>query len=312
MSEYLIIGDPHCKPDNLYKIEKLFNLVEAKGLTNVWLGDLLDTKDIIRAQCLNAYIHYFRNSNLKHIILVGNHDYTSSECTQHALEALKALNNVTVVDRPYFEGKTLFVPYFARIEDFRASIAPYELPKYLFMHQGVNGCDYGNGFIAENDMDISEVKRFDKVISGHFHTYQVKDNLTYLGTPFSHSFGESNQQKYLGIFYDSDGSLELIKTDFPKHMTVEFHLGHEVLDPIDFYDHNRVLLIGSREQVAEFDRSKYPGIKFIECPRVGPSKSIIRETQSPEDMYTNWFKEIKKETSEELYQLGLDILKDVS
>lgn len=312
--KYTIVGDLHAKPDNLDKVIKLFNKIESLGNPVIMLGDTLDTKEIIRGKCLNLIYTSLRNSKLNWIFIIGNHCWFSSECKEHSLEPLKALNNVTIVDRAYFEGKSLFVPYFARIEDFRASISPYTLPKYLFMHQGVNGCDYGNGFIAENDMDISEIKQFDRVISGHFHAYQSKDNLTYIGTPFSHSFGESNQQKYIGIFDDEDGSLELLKTDFPKHMTIEFHLsddGNHILDPIDYYDHNRVLLMGSREQIASFDRSKYSGVKFIECPRVGPTKSIIRETQSPDDMYTRWFKEIKKETNDEIYKLGMDILKDV-
>lgn len=307
MSKYLVVGDPHCQPDNLDKIKKLFSLVESYGLPTIWLGDLLHTKDIVRAQCLNAYMTYFTNTQLKHIILIGNHDWTSKDCKEHALEPLKALYDITIVDRPFQEGKTLFLPYSSSIEAFRASLSD---AKYLFMHQGVTGCDYGNGFIAENELPIEDLAAYEKVISGHFHRYQVKDNLTYLGTPFSHTFGESNQIKYLGIFDDSDGSLELIETDFPKHITEEYHIGLENHLNLDEENYNRVLLIGNREEVEEFDKAKYPGVKFIDCPRGIYSKSILQETQTPMDLYTKWFKEVKKESNQELFLLGARILQD--
>lgn len=314
MSKFTVIGDPHCKPENLDKIKRLFTIVESEGLPAIWMGDLLDTKDIVRAQCLNAYLTYFKSSKLEHIILTGNHDYTTADCKEHALEALKGLKNVTVVDKPHFEGKSLFLPYFSNTEAFRASIHPYDLAQFLFMHQGINGCDYGNGFVAENELDIQVLSKFDRVISGHFHRYQIKDNLTYIGTPFSHSFGESNQIKYLGIFDDSNGSLELIETDFPKHITEEYHifLGDENHLKLDSNNYNRVLLIGSREEIANFDKSKFPGVKFIDSPTLLPSQVTIKETQTPEAMFTNWFKHVKKETNDDLYQTGLRILKDVN
>lgn len=308
---YLVVGDPHCKPDNLYKMSKLFNTVEARGLPTVWLGDLLDTKDIVRAQCLNSYINYFRYSSLQHIILIGNHDWSTADCNQHSLEALKDLKNVTVVDRPYFEGKTLFVPYFSSHEAFKAAIKPYELPVYLFMHQGVTGCDYGNGFIAENELEIEALVGFDKVISGHFHRYQEKANLVYLGTPFSHSYGESNQDKFLGIFNDEDGSLELIKTDFPRHITHELDLNITDNLIIDEFDHVRVILKGTREQLASFNKSKYPGLKFIEDCQQQIVRSSLKETETPESLLSKWFSDIKKETNPDILNLGLDILKEV-
>lgn len=307
--KYLVVGDPHCQPDNLDKIKQLFTLVESYGLPTIWLGDLLHTKDIVRARCLNAYMTYFTNTQLKHIILIGNHDWTSKDCTEHALEPLKLLDNVTIVDRPVQEGKALFLPYSSSIEAFRASLSD---AKYLFMHQGVTGCDYGNGFIAENELPIENLARYKKVISGHFHRYQVKDNLTYLGTPFSHTFGESNQIKYLGIFDDLDGSLQLIETDFPKHITEEYHIGLENHLNLDSNNYNRVLLIGTREEIEDFDRSQFPGVKFIDSPRDIPGKTIIKETETPLDMYTKWYKEVKGETNEELYSLGLRILQDAN
>lgn len=310
MKEYTLIGDLHATKGNKDKVQKLLNLVESIGKKTVFLGDQLDKRGYVEIECLNLLFNYFKNSKLEHIVLVGNHCLASLNGSDHSMETLKQLKNVTVVDKPYFEGKSLFIPYYHNTEDFKKAIEPYNLAHYLFMHQGVSGCDYGNGFIAENELDIKELKKFHRVISGHFHKFQQVDNLTYLGTPFSHNFGESNQDKYIGIFNYSNGELELIKTDFPRHITFELDLNIDNILNLDYYDHNRVILKGTREQIQAFDKSKYPEFKFIDEYTMDSTNLKLKETQTPEEIFVKWFKDIKKETNDEILKLGLDLIKE--
>lgn len=311
MAKYLVIGDPHARPDNLHKIKQLFQQVESQGLPTIWLGDLLDTKDIVRAQCLNAYINYFKNSSLQHIILVGNHDKLNVDTNEHSLEALKLLNNVTVVDAPLVVDQTLFVPYYRNPDEFRAVISQYKDVTYLFMHQDIKEMDYGNGYISTEGNTLEDLKQFKQVISGHYHSYQNKYNLIYLGTPFSHSFGESNQNKYLGIFDDSNGLLELITTDFPKHMTVNLDLNNPHFFETKPIDHVRLIIKGSREQLDKFDKKQYTKFKIIEECVCETHKSTLKETQSPETIYSIWYKEVENGTDEAILNLGLEVLKSV-
>jgi len=307
MSRFVLIGDPHAKPDNLHKIRKLCDIVENYNLPAVWLGDLLDTKDIVRAQCLNTYYKYFSTSKLKHIILVGNHDYTTGECSEHALETLKALPNVKVVDEPYMEGTTLFLPYYRDNNKLRNQLVKADV---VICHMDIKSFDYGNGFISEEGIHPEELKDYKLIISGHYHKYQQKNNITYLGTPFSHNFGESNQDKYLGIFNDEDTSFSTISTDFPKHRTIELDLSNNHEFDINNVDHFRLIIKGNREQIETFDYSKYPGFKIV--PEYVPEVYItdLKQTQTPEDMFSTWFTDIKKETDKELFNLGLYILKE--
>jgi DNA repair exonuclease SbcCD nuclease subunit len=313
MAKYLIVGDPHARPDNLHKIHKLFQLVESKELPVIWLGDLLDTKDIVRAQCLNAYINYFNNSKLNHIVLVGNHDLLTADSREHSLQALKLLKNVTVVDRAISMDKMLFLPYYRNPEDFRQAISQYKEANYLFMHQDIKNMDYGNGYISTEGNTLEDLKGFKLVISGHYHCYQDKENLIYLGTPFSHNFGESNQEKFLGVFNEEDGKFCTIPIDeFPRHVTFNI----DVSDPpqILMYndiDHIRVILKGTREQLDKFNKSVYSEFKIIEECVAETHKSVLKETESPESTFSKWFKEIKKCTDNEIHELGLSIIKDI-
>lgn len=304
------MGDPHARPDNMNKIHKLFQVVESKELPVIWLGDLLDTKDIVRAQCLNAYIDYFKNSKLNHIVLVGNHDLLTADSREHSLEALKLLKNVTIVDEPYWKGETLFVPYYRNPKDFREVIAYYKDAKYLFMHQDIVSMDYGNGYISTEGNTLEDIKDFKLVISGHYHCYQQKDNLIYLGTPFSHNFGESNQKKYLGVF--DEGDFSTIPTDFPRHITCDI----DVTNPPGILmftegNHVRVILKGTQEQLDKFDKKPYANFKIIEqsLPTVG--FTALKETESPKTIFSKWFKDIKQGEDEEIHSLGLKILEDL-
>lgn len=314
MSKYLVVGDPHARPDNLHKINKLFHLVESKELPVIWLGDMLDTKDIVRAQCLNAYINYFKNSKLNHIVLIGNHDQLSANTQDHALEALKLLPNVKVVDKPYILDNLLFVPYYRSPEDFKLAISQARAIKslnYLFMHQDIVSMDYGNGYISTEGNTLEDLKGFKLVISGHYHSYQDKDNLIYLGTPFSHNFGDTQQDKYLGVFDSESGKFQTIPTDFPKHITVTLDLSNPHHFEINEQDHGRVILKGTREQLDKFDMKMLSKFKIVQECQSNVVKSGLKETDSPEEIYSKWYKEVNKGEDAELFNLGLEVLKIV-
>jgi hypothetical protein len=310
MAKYLIIGDIHATEANRHKVEKLFGMIESLGRPTIFLGDQLDKRGYVEISCLNMFFNYFQYSKLQHILMVGNHCLSTQDSNgNHSMEVFKALKSITVVDKPLRQGKVLFVPFQRNLDDFRRIIKDSDA-EVLFFHNGVNGFDYGTGLVADRELPIEDLKQFKRAIGGHFHKFQTRDNLTYLGSPFSHNFGESNQDKYLGIFDTDTGTMELIKTDFPRHITTTLDLNVNVNLQLDHYDHNRVILKGTREQIELFDKSAYPEVKFLQ-EQVEDSFVPLKETQSPEQLFQKWFTDIKKETNPDILKLGLDILKDV-
>ena len=158
--------------------------------------------------------------------------------------------------------------------------------------------------------------KFNRVISGHFHKFQQKGNLTYLGTPFSHSFGESNQTKYIGVLDLESDDLKLIETEFPKHIT-------EVIDcdkcqdydlsGYDPEDHIRIVLEGSQENINKTRsrsilESRY---KFIERPTDDLKEGLqIEETLDNKVKFNTWARDIRK-LDEATIELGISILEAV-
>lgn len=310
--KYTVIGDPHAKPDNLDKINKLFDIIEDLGNPCIILGDLLDTKEVVRGKCLNTYINRMSKSKLDYVVLVGNHDWFNLNCEEHSLEPLKLLSNVIVVDKPTEVLKMVFLPFMTEFNhNFRMWSA-----RPLFCHMDMPGFDYGNGHFSEEGLDKEVLKDFPIVISGHYHKYQKNNNIVYLGTPFSHSFGESNQQKYIGIFDSNTNKLELLDSPFPQHKTIEYDADGEmywedcgILNQSQ--DPCRVVLKGSAKGISRWNIENYPNIKWVLKEVSDNNKSnVVEETQSPEIQFKKWAKEIEKLDSATT-ALGLEVLKNV-
>lgn len=323
--ELTFIGDPHAQPDNHARMRKLFALVEKLGNTSVWLGDLLHTKELIRGACFNLYYEYFSASKLHHYLLVGNHDWFSDACKDHALKGLASLPNVTVVDVPtLYKGVLGLLPFYRNQEDFKEAVEATieQKPKFLAIHQGVTGFDYGNGFIATEEVPEEYIQslKVDLVISGHFHKYQDRGKLIYLGTPFSHSFGEANQKKFLGILNLASGAFETLDVNLPAHISLEIDVSkksqvEELIQTLNEQakgdDFIRVILKGSAEKILAFPQADYPTVKFIPRPTESQQTSEFKETQSSAQHFVKWAKEIKK-LDEATVKRGLKFLEDAA
>lgn len=309
-----IVGDLQLQRSNIDKVLDLFAHVESLGLDTIWLGDMLDKRGLVEAECLNILYNYFSKSRLNHKILVGNHDMLGVHSEGHALESLKALKNVWIIDQPTFlsgaNTKILMVPYYRDPTKFIEAIS-FPGVETVFCHQGVKEFTLGSGYTEDEAVNLEDLKNFKLVVCGHYHTPKEMENVVYLGSPFSHSFGESNEQKRIAKFDEETGKLEYINTDFPKHMTYVMNLPDINGIPYSPINYNRMILRGTREQIDAFDKSRYPGFKFIEESITGLYKSAIKETQTPQDMFDQWFKDVKKEKNEDLYKLGLNILEMV-
>jgi hypothetical protein len=319
MSKWTVVGDPHAVNNNLEQIGTLFDILEGIGNPVIILGDLFDTKEIIRGKIFNYVCQRLSSSKLKFVILVGNHDWFNLDCADHSLKALKLFDNVTVVDQPLKMGKVGFLPYYEDLARFKKDAKALGV-KRLFIHQGVVGFDYGNGLLADGsghgEIEAEALSGFETVISGHFHKYATKGNLTFLGTPFSKDFGETDQVKYIGIFDDQTGVLELVKTPFPRHQTFDVRLGpNPNEDVVKVYNDKgnniyRFRLIGTELQISQVDMANFPDAKFLEEPTDGDQvgNSNVKDTDSNEQKFLVWAKEIKGLDPETIAE-GLEILK---
>ena len=144
----------------------------------------------------------------------------------------------------------------------------------------------------------------------------------YLGTPFSHSFGESNQKKMISVLDIEENKLDLIPTQLPQHRTLELNCddvgeNFDIPEPThqgwkeDFW---RLILTGSEESIHNFQLRgwmKKVGWKTIRRPDVLKSELQIAETSTPFQQFKQWSTEANS-LSPKTVELGLNILNEVS
>lgn len=235
----VLITDIHFTLATLDKAAAAFLKAQFKakilGVSLVVLGDTLDAKRIIAAECANKLIELLSVKDAPDtIFLVGNHDKINEKSEEHALNFLKPY--ATVVDKPaegfLSEIEVMLIPYqhdnsiiknILKDEDYAA-------PKLLLMHQGIMGSEAGH-YIQDKSACPKEWFKNHRVVSGHYHKTQdivcamPGDNgvgiFTYLGNPYTLNFGEANDpEKGYHVLYE-DGSLELIPLKLSRHVIVE-------------------------------------------------------------------------------------------
>jgi DNA repair exonuclease SbcCD nuclease subunit len=66
-------------------------------------------------------------------------------------------------------------------------------------HFEIAGYELFRGMKAPHGLDRAIFNRFEKVLSGHFHTKSEQDNITYLGSQLEFSWNDAHDNKYFHV-----------------------------------------------------------------------------------------------------------------
>lgn len=187
-------------------------------------GDLHDTKAIIRAEVANRLIELLSEAKVKTFILVGNHDLINEKAHFHGLNYLKPY--ATIIDSQTYLAQhgMILIPYMTDSDQLLSLIKA--LPrgsngcKLLIMHQGFRGAWMGDYIQDKTSIDIEAVKDF-TVYSGHYHRHQTIGTVTYIGSPFTMSFGEASDPEKGFLIVNEDGSFTRELLGLRRHIIVD-------------------------------------------------------------------------------------------
>jgi DNA repair exonuclease SbcCD nuclease subunit len=203
----LSIGDLHIKNNNLTEIEELLQqikniVIKYKPDISVFLGDILDTHDIIHLQpflTITRFLDDFCQYS-KVYILIGNHDRPNNSVfltDEHVFNAFKKWNNISIIDTTFQEVINeytfTFVPYVPVGRFMEAlELVDWQKSTIIFAHQELHGCNLNSIISTTGDKwRVSDPL----IISGHIHDYHSpQKNVIYIGTPIQHNFGEQDNK----------------------------------------------------------------------------------------------------------------------
>ena len=218
-----ILTDTHLGHKNSSDIflnyqERFFNeiffpyCIENKITEILHLGDYYDNRKMLSIKALNSnrkcFLNRLRDLGMHMTIIPGNHDvfYRNTNEVTSLKETLgHFMGNVHLVLEPKvleYDGFKIGALPWITIDNYTDSIKFIENcpTKILISHLELAGFEMMKGMPpATHGMDHSIFKKFDTVLSGHYHTKSNKDNIFYLGTPFEQTWADVDDPKFFHV-----------------------------------------------------------------------------------------------------------------
>ena len=229
-----ILNDTHCGIRNSSDIfinnaEKFYAdvffpyLLEHNIRHIVHLGDYYDNRKFINFRALNRNRNIFlkplREHGITMDIIRGNHDtYYKNTGELNSLKELLGhyMNEVTIIQEPtvmeYGSLKMGLVPWIddqneKQSMDFLANAKC----DWIGGHFEITGYEMMKGIKNEHGLDRSIFKRFEQVLSGHFHTKSEQDNITYLGSQMEFFWNDAHDPKFFHVLDTETRELTAIR-----------------------------------------------------------------------------------------------------
>lgn len=271
----LWITDLHLRPIRQEAGAKLLAFILSQVETRkpdmlICTGDVFHDKNNLYGTMLEMFREFLVSASTHCPVycIPGNHDY-GIEYSVHSLSGYKGIPNVHICDGAYrITEKVGIVPYSrqeARFQELIKDLGPVE---FLFGHFDLNGFDLGSGWEEKESWSDPAVFKscsgLKAVFSGHYHLKQEKEidgvRFIYLGSGATTDFGESDQDKRIGLVDLETGEMESIPTNLTLHKTLRINAGDdfpeipqsEVENGVEY----RLVVKGTQQQIALLEKPK--------------------------------------------------------
>lgn len=245
MVKLAILNDTHCgirnssdifvnNADTFYT-DTFFPYCIENGIKHiVHLGDYYDNRKYINFRALNANRNHFlkplRELGMTMDIIRGNHDtfYKNTgelnslkELLGHYMNEVNIIHNPTVME--YGSMRMGVVPWIdAESEKRSFNFIANAKCDWLGGHFEIVGHDMMKGIKCEHGMDGSIFSRFERVLSGHFHTRSELGNITYLGSQMEFSWSDAHDNKYFHVLDTETRELTPVRNPHTLHNRIRY------------------------------------------------------------------------------------------
>lgn len=203
LDEFIWVGDPHVKQNNIEESSRLIEWVDQEALKRdlpvVFAGDQYNDFGIARVEAVKFWSSAFHSMKSKAIALVGNHD-ANPDMSLNFMDIHS--DYVMVIDKPVVINDIGLLPFYRKNDIFVEEMNKLALlgVKWVLCHQEFNGCQYENGFYAPGGVDPELIpESIVGVIGGHIHKQQKFGKIWYPGT--ARHLTKSDVGEVKGIFY---------------------------------------------------------------------------------------------------------------
>jgi len=242
-------------------------LKENNIKTIIHAGDLMDRRKFVNFNILNQvrtkFFDKLNEEGIEMHCILGNHDvyYRNTNMVNSIRELfnddLKLYEKPEVVN---FDGLDIALLPWVNKENEKESIhfIKNAAAPIILGHLELRGYDVMRGVKFDGGMDSKLFDRYEKVLSGHFHCRQEKENVYYMGTQYQITFADLNETKGFHILDTETREIEFIENPFKMFHTLTYNDSEEIdvdgMDYSSFKDSYVKIFIESKKQPYTFDR----------------------------------------------------------
>ena len=209
-------------------------------------GDLFDrrkyTNHVVLDNWKKRVFNYMRDNDIEFHTLIGNHDcpWANSLDANSPSLLLREYKNIVVHQEPgeyMFGGKkgtnVAIIPWICK-DNYNAchEVMAFSEAQICFGHFDIQGFEMHRGQVSTEGMLPDHFKKFEMVISGHYHAKSQKGNIIYMGTPYGMTWADAGDARGFHTFDTSTRALEFFKN--PVDMFVKLNWDDKD-KPSDYY-----------------------------------------------------------------------------
>ena len=256
--------------DYFYKFydDIFFPELKKRGITTcVHLGDVVDRRKFISFKIANdfrqRFINRFAELGIDLHIIIGNHDtYYKNTNEVNSMEELVGRDRCNIYTGPEvveFDGVLIqFIPWINANNYDESMAALSRSPAQIVMgHLEVNGFEMHKGQFADGAYDKELFRRFDIVMSGHFHHKSDDGQIYYLGTPYEIFWSDYEDPRGFHIFDTETRELERIVNPYRLFEKVYYDdttTDYTDYDMTKFKDMYVKVIVVNKKDLYQFDK----------------------------------------------------------
>ena len=250
--------------------ETFFPKLEEEGINTVLiLGDTFDRRKYLNFNTLKRAKEMFFDPlaymGIDVHILAGNHDTyfkNTNEVNSVDLLLKEYSSSFNVIDHPaeIYVGphKICMMPWICadNYEDSMQMLKNTDA-RYCMGHFEIAGFPMYRGMHAEEGLSHEMFARYERVLSGHYHTRSKQENIEYIGTPYEMTWQDSGDPKGFSVFDTETRELTFHQNPFTIHEKIEYNDKEQ--EPIDLITLNLKdkyikLVVINKTDLYKFDR----------------------------------------------------------
>lgn len=201
-------------------------------------GDWFDQRSGLTQETLNFQREFvtplMENAFRKIVLIVGNHDmHLKNKITPNsAFEVFSLRPQFYVIQEPttVLFGNTMWDLFPWECDENKDAIHQFieeSNSEYSLGHWELDGFEFYSG-VPSTGVSREFLEKYKRAYSGHYHTISQKDNVQYLGTPYTITLGDANDVRGFWVFDTGTGEHEFVANPMMWHHKIVYNEAFDV------------------------------------------------------------------------------------